>query len=185
MKFFRKLSLILALLFFGLSSTIVIIDVLGNYHVIINNCNSNLILTILSTAGILSFSCYIILGMNKKMYIATCTILMLLTAALSLFLGFSPEYRYTTIVSEDGKHTMVVEEKTTSTAVYIKAYEEVASPLYFSKHGVSLSKQKFGDSYKYGDFYIVFIENAYKVYVPLHDKYPSVIKYYDILKTSD
>ncbi len=185
MKFFRRLSLILALLLFELSSVIVLLDVLGDYHIIINNFNSNQILAVFSVVAVAFFLCYFILGNSKKLHLVICTVLMVLTLVISLYIGFMPQHRYTEIVSEDGKHTMIVEEKTTSVSIYIRVYEKVNSYLCYSKYAVTLSEKKFGDSYQYGDFYIVFEEHSYNVYVPLYSKSPTAVPYHKSTKTSD
>lgn len=185
MKFFRRLSLILALLLFGLSSATVLLDVLGDYHIIINNFNSNQLLTVLSSISAIFFLCYLFLGKSKRIYVVICTVLIGFTSIISIYIGLMPEYIYTEVVSEDGKHTMIVEEKTTSSSIYIRVYEEVDKPLYTSQYAITLSKKKQLDSYQYGDFYIVFEEKLYKVTVPLYSKTPSIVTYHKKSKTSD
>ena len=185
MKVFRKISLIIALLFFALSAVVVGIDVSSNYHIIVGNINSNQILSILSSTAIVFFICYLVLSDGKKLYIWICTILLSFTAMTSVFIGFMPNYRYTEFVSEDKEHTLIVEEKTTSSSIYIRVYEKINYYIYNSDYSATLSKEKFGDSYKYGDFYVAFDKNKYRVLIPLYSTTPTPIPYHKTSKTSE
>lgn len=185
MKFFRNLSIILASVFFILSIVVVLIDILGDYHILINNLNSNQITAIFSCITIVFFVCYLILGNNKKLYVLICTVLLGLTALVSVFIGFVPKNRYTEIVSEDGKHTMVVEEKTTFSSIHIRVYEKIGLCIYNSKLALTLSDKSCLNSYKYGDFYIIFKEKSYDVCIPSFSEKASSISYHKTKKTSD
>lgn len=185
MKFLRRLSLILTLLFFVLSAVIVFIDVIGDYYIIIGNTSSNQILSIFSSIAIVFFICYLALGTDKRLTVWICAILLSFTAAISLFIGVMPNYRYTEFVSEDKKHTLIVEEKMTSSAVYIRAYEHVDSCFYNSTYAITLSNKKYGTSYKYGDFFVAFEAKWYRVLVPLYSTTPIDIPYHKKSKTSE
>ena len=185
MNLFRKLSLSLALLFFGLSSVIVLLDIIGDYYILINNFSSNQILAILSSISVVFFLCYLFLEKKGRIYRVVSMVLLVLTCAILVFTGFAPKYRYTEIVSEDKKHTIVVEEKTTGSSTYIRAYEEITKPIYHSIYAITLNKKKFGDSYQYGDFDIVLREKSYKISVPLYSKSYSIVPYHKKGKTSD
>lgn len=185
MRFFRKLSLGIALLSFALSAVVMLVEVLGDCHILTGGLNNNQILAIISFTAIVFFLCFLFLSDGKRLFVWICAILIGLTGLTSLFIGFVPNHRYTQIVSEDGKHTMVVEEKTANSSIYIRVYEKINPYVYSSKYAVTLSQKEQIESYQYGDFYIVFKEKAYDVCIPTHNKAPISIHYHKSTKTSD
>ena len=170
MKTIRKLLLLISIILFLLTIALTIATAFYSYYVIIGNCGTSHVLTILSGLDILFISLFLLTGSKAKSIITIASVVFLiLTEVMLLFMTFSPKHMYTLHPAVDGFYPVMIEEKTTHDKTSVTFSKKTSGIFYKHMYGISFSNDK-KDSYKYGDYTIVFDEKFARINVPSSNK---------------
>ena len=163
MNILRKISLVLSIIFLTATILLTLMCSFFSYHIIVGSLGTSQ----LPALTIFFFALYILSRrMEKSIYVKFSFAFLVIAVAILLLLGFSSKYRYTTHVSEDTLHTVVVEEKSTATQAsahfYKKVFGVVYEPIYYGKF---TKEQK--EQYLFGDYTLTFDDQYTSITVPL------------------
>ena len=140
---------------------------LNDQYIIIGSLGTSQLLSILTGLTVLFLVIYILTKRVSKGFFLILSVIFLLSCeAIMLLVGFSPNYQYTTYVSDNKAHTIVVEEKSTNTEIAIRFYKKISAAIYTPVHNATFTDGK-RDKYNLGDYTVSFDDEYTKITVPL------------------
>lgn len=178
MKVLRKLSLVFTCIFFSLCVVLSAVNLTGRF-VFLKGIANNTLLTVFSSVAILFLLIYLLInsrGQKKKWYTLLSVILPALTLAIVLFIGLTPQVRYSEYLSPDGSHKLIVEEKMTHVNTALCVYEETSYPFCKLLSSTNINKAK-DKPYNYGDYTITLEDKRIILEIPAKDTSTLEISY--------
>lgn len=167
MKILCKVSFVLSIIFLIITVATTIMCSFLNRYVIIGAFGTNQLLAILPAFSILFFGIYIFARCTaKSIFVKFSIVFLVLTAVILLLVGFLPQYRYTTHVSDDNLHKIVVEEKLANGEGSVRFYRMVSPAVYVPVYNAILTADNI-DKYNFGDFTVTFDDEYTRFSIPL------------------
>lgn len=167
MNILRKISLVLSIIFLAATILLTLMCSFFSYHIIVGSLGTGQLLAALPALTVFFFGLYILSRrMGKSIYVKFSFAFLVIAVAILLLLGFSSKYRYTTHVSEDALHTVVVEEKSNVTQTSVQFYKKVFGVVYEPIYYVKFTKEQ-KDQYLFGDYTLTFDDQYTSITVPL------------------
>ena len=167
MKILCKIAFTLSMVFLVATVLITLMCSFLNRYIIIGSVGTDKILAILATLSILFFSVYLLTKHKlKNLFTGFSLAFLVLTGVVLLVLSFYPKYNYSTHISDDNIHTVVVEEKSISTQVWVHFYKKSFGAVYEPIYSVKFTDDK-KDDYKFGDYILTFDDQYTSITVPL------------------
>lgn len=167
MRILRKISFALSITFLIISVLVTIMCSFLDQYVIIGNLGTSQLLSILTAVCILFFTIYILTkGISKKNFIILSIFFLILGEIILIFVAFYPCHQYTSHISDDNAHVIVVEEKSTSTETAVNFYRKTFWVFHKPIENFMFSDAK-KDRYQFGDYIIDFDDKHTKITMPI------------------